>query len=475
MILTRCVPRLFHSARRNVATMATPTRYPTEPLLVILGSTGTGKSELAVELARRFQGEIVNADAMQLYAGLPIITNKISTQEKKDVPHHLLGHIPLSEAPWDADDYAREAARTIKEIRGRGNLPIVVGGTQYYVDPLLFEDIRLGDRYPSDAATYPVLDEPTEVILAELRRVDPVMASRWHPNDRRKIQRSLEIYLRSGKPASVFYAEQAERKAALARGATGDAPPWENLLFWVFSEREVLKARLDARIDKMLDAGLLDEVRQVLAFKRSQEAAGQEVDMSRGIWQSIGYRQFEPYIDAVDAGRGPSEVEKLKAAGLEEMKVATRRYAQSQIRWTRLKQFPLLAEQGPQALDSLYLLDSTDVSVFTATVVEPAAELTAKFLKGDARPHPTTLSALASKVLGKATEAPPPKTPCERKCDICGTSVTTEEMWDAHIKSYTHRRVMRRKKRLALVPVEPSPESVDEEELSSPDIGAMFA
>lgn len=452
---------------------STPSRPPAEPLLVVLGSTGTGKSELAVELARRFRGEVVNADAMQLYAGLPIITNKITPDEQKGVPHHLLGHIPLSESPWDADTYAREAARTIAEIRARGNLPIVVGGTQYYVDPLLFRDIRLGDEYPSDERTFPILDEPTEVILAELRRVDPPMANKWHPNDRRKISRSLEIYLRSGKPASVFYAEQAERKAESARESTEDAPAWENLLFWVYSEREVLKTRLDARIDKMLNAGLLDEVREVLAFKRSQEAVGHEVDMSRGIWQSIGYRQFEPYLDAVDEGKDQAEVENLKAAGLEDMKSATRRYAQYQTRWTRLKSVPLLAEQGPEALDSLYVLDSTDVSAFTTTVVEPAAEITAKFLEGDARPHPAELSALASEVLGKAKEAPPAQTPCIKTCHICGTTVMSEELWDKHIKSYAHRRVMKRKKRLALVPVESS--ASDKEEASSPDIGSMFS
>ena len=409
---------------------------------------------------------------MQLYNGLPIITNKISQAEQRGIPHHLLGHISLSETPWDVDDYTRHAKRTIQEIRSRGNLPIIVGGTQYYVDPLIFREVTLGDQYPNDTMSFPILEEPTEVILAELRKVDPVMASRWHPNDRRKIQRSLEIYLRSGKPASEFYAEQAERKAALSR-EMAENTPWENLLFWVYSDREVLKTRLDNRVDKMLEAGLLDEVREVLDFKRGREAAGQEVDMSRGIWQSIGYRQFEPYLNAVDEGKDPSEVEKLRATGLEEMKVATRRYANYQNRWTRLKQFPLLAEQGPQALDSLYLLDSTDVSAYASTVTEPAAELTSQFLKGEARRHPTELSSLAQEVLGQAREPPPPSVPCEKKCEICGTVVTTEQMWEKHIKSAGHRRAMKKKKKLALVPVESPTDNTAEP--SSPELGTMFS
>lgn len=478
--LRRALSQLI-TARRNVQTMATPTPTPpAQPLLVILGSTGTGKSELAVELATRFRGEIINADAMQMYGGLPIITNKISVPEQRGVPHHLLGHIPLSRPPWDVDEYTRHARRTIREIRERGNVPIIVGGTQYYVDPLIFPEVTLAEKYTNEPMTFPILEESTEVILAELRKVDPVMASQWHPKDRRKIQRSLEIYLRSGKPASEFYAEQAERKAALAR-EMAEITPWENLLFWVYSEREVLKTRLDNRIDKMLEAGLLDEVREVLSFKQGQEAAGSEVNTSKGIWQSIGYKQFEPYFHALDQGKDPEEVQKLKDTGLEEMKAATRRYANYQNRWTRLKQFPLLAEQGPQALDSLYLLDSTDVSAYHSTVVEPAAAITAHFLAGQARQHPTELSDLAREILGKAREPPPETTPCEKRCDICGTEIRTEQMWGKHIKSATHRRAMKKKNRLALVPVESPAEKAEggpaeeAEEVSSPDLGAIFS
>ncbi|CAG9944493.1 unnamed protein product [Clonostachys rosea f. rosea IK726] len=464
------------SARRNVATMATPTSIPTEPLLVILGSTGTGKSELAVELATRFRGEIINADAMQLYNGLPIITNKITVPEQKGIPHHLLGHISLHEVPWDVDDYTRQAKKTIQEIRSRGNLPIVVGGTQYYVDPLIFKEVTLGDLYSNETVTFPILDEPTEVILAELRKVDPAMASRWHPNDRRKIQRSLEIYLRSGKPASEFYAEQQERKATLTSNL--EQSPWENLMFWVYSEREVLKTRLDGRVDKMLDSGLLDEVRECHEFKRGREMAGSKIDMTRGIWQSIGYRQFEPYLDAAHRGEDASTLEELKAAALEDMKVATRRYANHQNRWTRLKQFPLLVEQGPEAVDSLYLLDSTDVSHYKDNVVEPAAAITAQFLKGEQRPHPVDISQLAREVLSTAREPPPKAVPCERTCEICGTVATTEEMWRRHVRGASHKRAMKKRKRLALVPVDqPGDGSEDpaSERSSSPELGSIFS
>jgi tRNA dimethylallyltransferase len=467
-MLKRLGPVFF---RRNVTTMAA-TRRPDQPLLVVLGSTGTGKSELAVELATRFRGEIINADAMQLYHGLPIITNKVTEEEKQGIPHHLLGHISLCEMPWDVEKYKRRATQVIQEIRDRGNIPILVGGTQYYVDPLLFRDVIL-DELQGDlpkAKAFPILDEPTEVIHEELRRVDPVMADRWHPNDRRKIQRSLEIYLQSGKPASEFYAEQKQRKADAAESADS----WNNLMFWVYSEREVLKERLDKRIDKMLDAGLLDEVKELLAFKQKNTDSEQELDMTKGIWQSIGYKQFEPYVVASQADAEDAELKKLHAQGLEEMKVATRRYANYQTKWIRLKQIPLLKEQGPVAMDHLYVLDSTDVSQFQANVVTPAAEVTAQFLNGEPRPAATDLSELAREVLTKSAQPPPKETPCRRTCDECHVVLVTEQAWKRHINGTAHRRVMKKKRRLQLVPVEDTRQR-SEGESSLPDIDGALA
>ncbi|KAM0253094.1 hypothetical protein ACHAQJ_007416 [Trichoderma viride] len=435
--------------------MATHTA-PAEPLLVVLGSTGTGKSELAVELATRFKGEIINSDAMQLYDGLPIITNKISLEERRGIPHHLLGHIPLDHAPWDVENYKSEAAKIIREIRSRGNLPILVGGTQYYVDPLLFKDVILDDLQTDPSLSFPILEEPTDVLLAELKKVDPIMAERWHPNDRRKIQRSLEIYLHTGTPASELYAEQEKRKAAAARESES-SQPWEKLLFWVYSERETLTARLDSRVDKMLDAGFLNEVQELFDMKQNKAAQGQILNMTKGIWQSIGYKQFEPYMSAKEEGKDVADLEKLKSNALEEMKAATRRYASYQTRWIRLKQIPRLKEQGPEAFGSLYLVDSTDVSRFKANVIEPAVDIAAKFLSGESRPIPTELSDLAGEVLARV---------------VC----VTEQAWHRHIKGAGHKRAMKKKKRLALVPIDNTINAPSDAEASSdPDVTSIFA
>ncbi|TQN66903.1 TRNA dimethylallyltransferase [Colletotrichum shisoi] len=473
---------------------------PSDPLVVILGSTGTGKSELAVELATRFNGEIINADAMQMYKGLPIITNKISPEERRGVPHHLLDHVSLDQPTWIVEDFKREANRVICDIRRRGNLPIVVGGTHYYTNALLFDDTLVGadDGKPKDvdvkgddaddgAASFPILDEPTDVILAKLREVDPVMADRWHPNDRRKISRSLHIYLQHGRPASEIYAEQRERKTA-ETSPDGGSPvsPWQTLLFWVYSDPDVLKKRLDRRVDKMLTAGLNDETQSMYDYIRAKEAAGQQVDYTRGIWQSIGFKEFSPYLEALNtsgpSSTDPSALDALKASGLEEMKTSTRQYAKYQTRWIRTKTLPLLQER-PGALDHLFVMDSTDIARWSVDVADPAVDVAGRFLRGEALPAPADLSATAREVLREAT-VQTERTLCRRTCDICKTTCVTEQDWAKHVKSRRHNVILKKTKRralsaaerpLAVVPVDASgeKESGAADRGSSPEVDGL--
>ncbi|ATY65649.1 tRNA isopentenyltransferase [Cordyceps militaris] len=419
-------------------------------------------NQLAVEIATRFRGEVINSDAMQLYRGLPIITNKITAAEQRGIPHHLLDRIPLSDMPWDVTEFKKHALQTIREIRSRGNLPILVGGTHYYVEPLLFTDAILDDVQQDETRSFPILEASTEDMLTELRRVDPDMAEKWHPKDRRKIQRSLEIFLHTGKTASALYAEQQDRKAAAA-AAESQQLPWENLLLWVYSERDVLCERLNKRVDKMFTSGLTEEVQQLRHFQTASEENGAVLDTTKGIWQSIGYKQLAPFVAAASSGAPADTVAKMQHAGLEDMKTATRRYANYQTKWIRGKQMPRLTQRGDDALASLYVLDSTDAARYQTTVVAPAAALVAQFLRGEARPHPRDLSDLARRVLDGAAEPPVKQTPMQQTCEVCQTTLVTREAWDRHAKSTGHRRAMRKKKRLALVPVE-RPERVEEEE-----------
>ncbi|KAK5627344.1 hypothetical protein RRF57_003059 [Xylaria bambusicola] len=459
------VPRSLWRYSRTMASL----RRLREPLVTIIGTTGTGKSDLAVDLALRFNGEVINADAMQMYRGLPVITNQISVEERRGIPHHLLSHIDPLDPTWTNGLFVREAQRLIKEIRGRGKLPIVVGGTHYYVDALIFEGslIDLNAAEPREIrfrsqdeirSRFPILNEPTHVILEKLREVDPLIAERWHPDDRRKIQRSLEIYLTTGKRTSDIYAEQQEAKLA-----TSDAKgPWETLVFWTYSETDTLRERLSERVEKMVQNGLMDEVKTLHRRLRECIEKGEVVDRTRGIWQAIGFRQMEAFLDGELDNDAPKILQKKKETGLEEINVGTRQYAKYQLRWIR--QRTLKAFKEHDAMDSLYLLDSTDVNKFSVNVLDPATDICRRYLANEERPQPAEISDTAREVLAAfENESRAGRTTLKvKKCEVCDMSVVGEDEWIKHIKGKKHRKALTMKKRTALVPVEVETRPVEE-------------
>ena len=396
-----------------------------------------------------------------MYKGLPIITNKISLAEQRSVPHHLLGNVSLDHETWVVGVFKREANRIIQEIRSRGRVPIVVGGTHYYINALLFRDGLVEKEDASveaplvqdNSVQHPILNDTTEAIWEKLKEVDPVMADRWHPNDRRKIRRSLEIYLTTGRPASEIYAEQQSRKRTEPVPQQNFVKP-DALLFWVHSESQVLKDRLDRRVDKMLDDGLMNEVTEVNDYLRSKLESGEQVDLSRGIWQSIGFKEFQPHLQAVERGADVKELEKLKLECLEVMKTATRRYAKYQTKWISKQMLPLLEKEAGQ--DRLYVLDSTDVTRYSEHVLDKAASLTRLFLDGDSMPDPPSVSDAAKCVLSAAVKSAlsAQGTPCRKHCSICETTLLTEESWQVHVRGKAHRRKVRHAKQTALVPAQ---------------------
>jgi tRNA dimethylallyltransferase len=429
-----------------------------------------------VSLALRYNGEVINGDAMQLYTGLPIITNKITIEERKGVPHHLLGCIDFGEPTWVVGTFVKRALRVIDEIRSRGKLPILVGGTHYYTQSLLFRD-RLAETEeegnggeekkdeelgPSDnlEEKYPILKEPTEKLLEKLQEIDPVMAARWHPNDRRKIQRSIEIYLQTGRKASDIYAEQRLASASGADSASEESDlRFPTLLFWIHAETETLRTRLDNRVDKMLSQGLLDEVRQLHKYATEQAESGQPVDESRGIWVSIGFKEFKAYITALQSGTASeADLQVLKDEAIERTKIATRQYAKRQTRWIRLKllhalqsQAPKLQEESSETGGTLYLLDGTSIPDFQTNVMSPAADITQAFLSDASMPDPVGLSAAAAEQLSTKQDQDTSKTPqswIRRQCDLCGVTCVTEKQWEAHARSRAHRRLVSKKRKL---------------------------
>ncbi|KAK3901204.1 IPP transferase-domain-containing protein [Staphylotrichum tortipilum] len=467
--------RLAPVLRSLLQSSRSPVVARMRPLIIIYGSTGTGKSDLAVELATRYNGEIINADAMQLYKGLPIITNKLTVPEQRGIPHHLLGAIDLDEDPWVVTRFKKEASRIISEIRARGRLPIVVGGTSYYLDGLLFEgrvvddQPALGDGAVSNrealAEQYPILNDTPEAMLAKLREVDPVMADKWHPNDGRKIRTSLEIYFANGRPASEIYAEQRARKESKWASAEGDDARDHSLgdilLFWLYARREALNERLDTRVDKMVQSGLVGETAEVYDYLQGQLAAGETVDRSKGIWQSIGFRQFEPYLAALKESpdsAAAATLAKLKEAGIEDTKTATRQYAKYQVRWMTMKTIPSLRDE--RLLSRLYLLDSTDLTQWRHDVLETGVSLTRQFLAAaEPLPAPADVSETAREVLaGSLERSTREDTPCRRTCDVCGgKTFLTEELWRKHVEGRKHKSAVRGAKKRMLIPAGAAP------------------
>lgn len=387
-----------------------------------------------------------------MYDGLPITTNKLPLAERKGIPHHLLGCIKLEEEPWTVKRFLERATDIITEIRSRGRLPILVGGTHYYTQSLLFKDASVEDGEADDlsleaqAQKSQLLDGSAEEMLQELRKVDPEMAMRWHPSDERKIRRSLEIWLETGKRASEIYEQQRSQNLDVESGLCDEnAMPhdsgasarshvrYDSLILWVHAPSDVLNSRLQERLDSMVSQGLLEEVTSMQRFFQDQERRGNRIDRSRGVWVAIGFKEFLPYI------RDESRPEKLRQEGVERTKFATRQYAKRQDRWIRLRL--QRAVNAADIMHRMFLLDATDGSRWSDIVDAKAQDITAAFLSGLALPKPASLSEAAMKLL----TSPEEEAKSARHCEACGKTLMFHSQWINHLKSKGHRASVRPK------------------------------
>jgi len=274
-------------------------------MIAFAGPTGSGKSELALRLAERFGGEIVNCDSVQVFRYFNIGTAKLPETEWRGIPHHLIDAREPDQV-FTAGDFARTARPILREITGRGRLPVVVGGTGFYLRALV-EGLAPG----------PERDETLRVRLAAkearrpgtvhrlLKRLDPATATRMHPNDVPKAMRALEICLRARKPAAEVFA-----------GGRDALTGYRVLKIGLFPDREKLVARLEARVEAMFAGGLVAETEAILA--RGVAATAKP-------FESIGYRQ------ALQVVRGELSVKDA----IFYSKRDTRQYAKRQMTWFR--------------------------------------------------------------------------------------------------------------------------------------------
>ncbi|KAM9937104.1 hypothetical protein OXX80_003381 [Metschnikowia pulcherrima] len=346
---------------------------PKKNVVTIVGTTGVGKSQYSIELAKSINGEIINADSMQVYRGAPIITNKHPFSEREGIKHHVMDHIPWSEE-YFIHRYSAEAVSAIEDIHARGKTPIIIGGTHYYLQNLLFKNKTIGEKEEKDqlrplsSEQQALLDGPVDAIFKALTDVDPVISEKFHPKDTRKLRRALEIYYTTGQRPSEMYKEQKLDELE------DTSLKYNTLLFWIYCDSEVLKERLDKRVDSMMQTGALDEIRELNNFYESQTPTP---DMTTGIWQVIGYKEFRPWLTD-----GQKDV-KLFEEGVERMKIRTRQYAKYQVKWIKKL---LGVELNKEARfkfkygGKIYLLDATDLNQWATNVRERGLAITEQFL-----------------------------------------------------------------------------------------------
>ena len=275
-------------------------------LIVISGPTASGKTALAVALAKQYNGEVVSADSMQIYRRMDIGTAKPTIEEREGIPHHMIDVVEPEE-DFSVARYVDMASQCVDDILSRGKLPILAGGTGLYIDSLLS-----GRTFSAFSPESPLRGELEErirmeggqALLEELAKVDPESAARLHPNDEKRIVRALEVYLTTGKTITQHNAE------------TLAIPPRYDALTLNLSyeRREDMWSRIDRRVDVMMEQGLVEEVRALLDSGVPDKCTAM---------QAIGYKEM------VQAVRVTGDYK----AGAEEIKLRSRQYAKRQLTW----------------------------------------------------------------------------------------------------------------------------------------------
>ena len=276
-------------------------------VVAIGGPTATGKTALSVALAKRFGGEIISADSMQIYQGLDVGTAKVTPEEMQGVPHHLVGFLAPEQA-FSVADFTTLAGKTITQLTAQGRLPLVVGGTGLYITSLLngigFTPEKVDPAIRQELQAR-LQTEGSQALYAELAAVDPGYAAKVHPNNTPRVIRALELYRATGRKMS------AEREAA----RPAEKPYRSLCLCLTCRDRTLLYQRIDTRCDRMMQSGILEEAKLVYDHRDTYRTAA----------QAIGYKEFFPYFE---------QTASLEACA-DKLKQASRNYAKRQLTWFR--------------------------------------------------------------------------------------------------------------------------------------------
>lgn len=461
------------------------------PLVVVLGATACGKSKLAIELAQRFRGEIISADSMQVYNGLDIVTNKVTEEEQKQVQHHMINIIdPLQR--FSVVDFKHQSLNVIEQLLNRDSLPIVVGGTNYYIESLLWKDFIVGpttksskrlheeegrkneteDGTINSSTTRTLIDSEAELLnnlnydqfhaeedLLEadkffkkpiyneafksveskklwsiLEQVDPETAHIYHPNDKRRIIRCLQVIQEKHKNYSELLRNKnissEEGKSSLGGPLRFD----KTCILWLNCDNAILEKVLDERVDQMFDQGLLTELDKFHEqYNRERmKNLDQKPDYQKGIFQTIGFKEFHDYLKLEPEARETADGQRILRRSIEEMKVSTRQYAKRQLKWIRRR---LLQAEGKRDLPLVYKLNvSFSDEEWTKQVKEPAIEIVDNLING------TTLSDKLLELKQEAEEQIVINNPGKFHCEICDRTFIGTHYIEEHLNSRRHKK-----------------------------------
>ena len=277
------------------------------PVVAVVGPTATGKTALGVSLAQHFSGEVISCDSMQIYKGLDVGTAKVTPEETCGIPHHGVD-ILTPDKTFSVADFTAMAAELEQQISARGHLPILVGGTGLYVQSFLYGVRFAEEKAPAglrEQLAAELVEKGGAAMYEQLKQADPEAAAAIHPNNQVRVLRALEHYRATGKKLS-------EQKA----DSLPPERPYRSLVLGLdFPDRADLYRRIDLRVDKMQDAGILQEA----------EYVWQNRETFRTAVQAIGYKEFFPYFE----GTAPLD------ACTEKLKQASRNYAKRQLTWFR--------------------------------------------------------------------------------------------------------------------------------------------
>lgn len=447
------------------------------PLIVVLGATACGKSRLAIELAQRFRGEIISADSMQVYRGLDIVTNKVTDEEQHQARHHMINLVdPLTR--FSVVDFRNQSLDIISDLHKTNKVPIVVGGTNYYIESLLWRDFLIGPKIGAnkqssgddqtqqhtliDAEAKILNDSSKEALHNDedledidkflskpiyndafrhvesiklwklLESVDPKAAHLYHMHDKRRIIRSLQIIQRNKRNYSDIL-ENVNKSKEQGKASLGGPLRFDSTcVIWLNCDDEILNQKMDDRVDQMLNRGLLAELEKFHDdYNRQRVLNGEKPQYDKGIFQTIGFKEFHEYFMLDPEVKESETGNKILKRSIEDMKITTRRYARRQLKWVRRR----FLQSGTRDLPLLFKLTTCfNEEGWLEQVQKPAFEIVESFLAN----KEFTDELLAYKEEPTVQEIV--NNPGKYECEVCDKVYIGSYHIEAHLKSKSHQK-----------------------------------